>query len=302
MSCSSIWLGRLKAKVSSTISSLSTVNSVRAMSGTRRPISAKPKSFWVTSRCTISCRVWKLRCLGIPSSFVDLKTFSQRLAGIHSDHRRIARGAARVAFFLLLGKAAGALKEMAVAYRYGVSDEVDAYQFTMTMANWLPVTAVGALSVVLIPVLVRVNRDGATERRQFLGELHGMALLAAVALALLTFFAWPLVLRTLGQGLSPAVQDMTRQLVWGFAPVAALTLLAGVWAARLRARERHVNTLLDSVPAVSLLAWVMLAGASPGVAPLLWGTLAGFAIQAAWLAWLAARADGMWVRPSWGMH
>ncbi len=231
-----------------------------------------------------------------------MKRIIARLGGIHSDHRRIARGAARVAFFLLLGKAAGALKEMAVAYRYGVSDEVDAYQFTMTMANWLPVTAVGALSVVLIPVLVRVNRDGATERRQFLGELHGMALLAAVALALLTFFAWPLVLRTLGQGLSPAVQDMTRQLVWGFAPVAALTLLAGVWAARLRARERHVNTLLDSVPAVSLLAWVMLAGASPGVAPLLWGTLAGFAIQAAWLAWLAARADGMWVRPSWGMH
>src|SRR5690606_13425332 len=105
--------------------------------------------------------------------------------------------------------------------------------------------------------------------------------------------------RTLGQGLSPAVQAMTRELVWGFAPVAALTLLAGIWAARLRARERHVNTLLDSVPAVSLLAWVMLAGVSPGVGPLLWGTLAGFAVQAVWLAWLAARSDGLWARPSW---
>ena len=79
----------------------------------------------------------------------------RRLAGLHADHRRIALGAARVAFFLLMGKAVGAVKEMAVAYRYGVSDAVDAYQFTLTIANWLPVTLVGACSVVLIPALVR---------------------------------------------------------------------------------------------------------------------------------------------------
>lgn len=60
----------------------------------------------------------------------------------------------RVAAFLLLGKVFGAFKEMAVAWRYGISDVVDAYQFTLVMASWLPVTIVGALSVVLIPVLV----------------------------------------------------------------------------------------------------------------------------------------------------
>jgi hypothetical protein len=86
-----------------------------------------------------------------------LKTLKQRLSGLHSDHRRIAQGAMRVAFFLLLGKAAGAFKEMAVAYRYGVSDVVDAYQFTMVMANWLPDTIVGVLSVDLIAVLVRTR-------------------------------------------------------------------------------------------------------------------------------------------------
>ena len=53
---------------------------------------------------------------------------------------------------------------MAVAYRYGVSDAVDAYQFTMTMATWLPVTIVGVLSVVLIPVLVRLRRAERAER------------------------------------------------------------------------------------------------------------------------------------------
>src|SRR5690606_14033901 len=73
----------------------------------------------------------------------------------------------------------------------------------------------------------------------------------------------------------------------------------GISGARLRSHERHVNTLLDSMPAVATLAWVMLAAVSADdVRPLLWGTLVGYLIQAVWLAWLAARADGgLWGAP-----
>lgn len=204
-----------------------------------------------------------------------------------------------MAVFLVLGKAAGALKEMAVAYRYGISDAVDAYQFTMTMTNWLPVTLVGTLSVVLIPVLVRLRRAPAHERDRFVRELQGLALVMAVALAALTALAWPWVLRWLGGGLSAQVAGMTRELLLAFVPASALLLVAGISAARLRAHERHVNTLLDSVPAVAILAWVMLAAApADDVGPLLWGTLVGYALQVAWLAWLAARADGgLWGAP-----
>ncbi|MDQ1763182.1 lipid II flippase MurJ [Achromobacter aegrifaciens] len=227
-----------------------------------------------------------------------MKALVRKLGSIHPDHQRIFKGAFRVAVFLLLGKAAGAIKEMAVAYRYGVSDAVDAYQFTMTMATWLPVTIVGVLSVVLIPVLVRLRRADVAERNLFIRELQGWVAAAGIALALLTWFAWPQVVGVLGQGLSARVGDMTGQLLVAFAPVSALLLVAGISAARLRAQERHVNTLLDSVPAVATLAWVMLAASADGVGPLLWGTLVGYAIQTVWLAWLAARADGgFWGAP-----
>ena len=129
-----------------------------------------------------------------------------------------------MAVFLLLGKAAGAIKEMAVAYRYGVSDAVDAYQFSMTMATWLPVTIVGVLSVVLIPVLVRLRRAEDAEREQFIRELQGWVAAAGIALAALTWFAWPQVVGALGQGLSARVRDMTGELLLAFAPVAALLL------------------------------------------------------------------------------
>src|SRR5690606_463868 len=58
---------------------------------------------------------------------------------------------------------------------------------------------------------------------------------------------------------------------------------------------------LDSVPAVVILIWVLLAATVDDIGPLLWGTLVGYVIQSAWLWWLASRADGMWGRPRLGL-
>lgn len=203
----------------------------------------------------------------------------------------------RVAFFLLLGKGVGAFKEMAVAYRYGVSDAVDAYQFTMVMANWLPLTLVGALAIVLIPVLVRTRHQDRPLRARFLGELQAWTLCIGVVMAGMLYVAWPWVLDWAGAGLSAQSRRMSADLMFAFAPAALLTLMTGISAARLRAHERHINTLLDSVPAVVILTWVLLAGSVNTIGPLLWGTLLGYAIQSVWLLRLAARADGMWGRP-----
>ncbi len=226
-----------------------------------------------------------------------LASLKARLAGLHADHRRIALGASRVALFLLMGKAVGALKEMAVAWRYGVSDVVDAYQFTLTLANWLPLTLVGACSVVLIPALVRSRQGGSASHARFLGELQAWAWLLGAVVAGGLALAWPLVLRVAGQGLSPAVRDMSLLLILGFAPAALFTIWTGLSAARLRAHERHINTLLDSVPALMILIWVLAAPPGAGVLPLLWGTLLGYALQSVLQMRLARRADAVPVRP-----
>ena len=176
----------------------------------------------------------------------------------------------RVAFFLLLGKFVGAFKEMAVAYRYGISEVVDAYQFTLTMAGWLPVTAIGVLSVVLIPVLVKLKRRSSEERQLFVRELLGITLVAGAALAVVLYFVWPWVLGWVGTDLTTNTRAMSQELMLAFAPVAFLTLVAGVSSARLRAHERHINTLLDSIPALVILGWVLLAATAADVGPLRW--------------------------------
>src|SRR5690606_24521942 len=212
---------------------------------------------------------------------------------------RIARGAMRVAFFLLIGKMAGALKEMAVAHRYGVSEVVDAYQFTMTMANWLPITIVGAFSIVLIPVLVKTRYAPDSERVQFIRELQGWVLAIGVVTGVLTWLLWPYVLEYAGGNLSAATRAHSTELIWAFAPAALLTLLIGVSTSRLRSHERHVNTLLESVPALMILIWILITPGDVSVMPLLLGTLVGYAIQAVWLQILSRKADdGIWGVPS----
>lgn len=218
---------------------------------------------------------------------------ARALLRLQSDHERIARGALRVAFFLLIGKVAGAFKEMAVAYRYGVSDVVDAYQFTLTLAGWLPLTLVGAFSVVLIPALVRSRQADAGTHGRFLGELQAWAWLLGGLIGVVLALGWPVVLAVAGGDLAPDVRTMSHQLMLAFAPAALFLIWTGLSAARLRAHERHVNTLLDSVPALAILVAVLLARPGSGIWPLLWGALAGYCAQALLLAALARRADAV---------
>lgn len=223
----------------------------------------------------------------------------QRLAALHPDHKRIVRGAAWVSLFVLLGKLAGAVKEMAVAYRYGVSGVVDAYQLAFTVVTWIPGTLVSVIGVVLIPILVRLRQRDAADRALFLEEMHGTVLMLGGLFTLASVFLGPLALAHLASNLSEETRQMARQLIFGMAPVALLTLAIKLFAARLQAQEKQVNTLLESVPAAAICCFVLLWPKGTEIAPLLWGVLLGFFVQTVWLAYLARQADGQSIRPRW---
>jgi peptidoglycan biosynthesis protein MviN/MurJ (putative lipid II flippase) len=224
---------------------------------------------------------------------------SQRLAALHPDHKRIARGAVWVSLFVLLGKLAGATKEMAVAYRYGVSGVVDAYQLAFTVVTWMPGTLVSVIGMVVIPILVRLRQRDAADRALFLEEMHGTLLLLGGLFMLVSVFLGPLALTHLAANLMEETRQMAQQLIYGIAPVAMLTLAIRFFAARLQAEERQINTLLESVPAAAICGFVLFWPKGAVIAPLLWGVLLGYVVQTAWLAYLARRADGQSARPRW---
>jgi putative peptidoglycan lipid II flippase len=223
----------------------------------------------------------------------QLAQWRMRLRQAHPDHLRIARGLMRVSAFVLLGKCAGALKEMVVAYQYGVSNVVDAYQFTVTLVTWLPGTILTVLSAVLIPVFVNLRAESREHQAEFIGELEGAALLTGAITGLGLCLLWPVVMHTMGGKLPEATREMCRQMMLGMLPSGILMLTAGIYAAQLQARERHINTLLEGVPATAILLSVLIAGKSNSIVPLVFGTIFGFVVQALWLRSLTTKEYGV---------
>ena len=96
-----------------------------------------------------------------------------RLAKFHPDHQAIARGMVLVVLFVFFGKLAGAAKEVAIAWRYGVSEEVDAYLLVLNLVSWPVGVWFSVLTVVLVHgafadasswngVIERLQREGHT--------------------------------------------------------------------------------------------------------------------------------------------
>lgn len=193
-----------------------------------------------------------------------------------------------IALFVLLGSVVRAVREMAIAYRYGVSAEVDAYLFVFNLVNWPVGVWFSVLTVVLVPLAARMRQGAAPQLPRFRSELLGLALVLAFALGILGWLGLPLVLRSSWAGLPGATQTIATGMAGTLTLTASLGVVISVLSAWMLAAGRHANTLLEGVPALAVLV-ALVAFPGGGVEPLVWGTLAGFGFHLSSLAISLAR-------------
>lgn len=193
-----------------------------------------------------------------------------------------------MSLFVFLGSIARVAKEVAIAYRYGVGVEVDAYLFVFNLVVWPVGIWFSVLTVVLVPLAARIQQDASVELPRFRAELLGLTLLLGVALALLVWLLLPVLLRSSWTGLPEATSIIATNMVPMLALLAPLGLLISLFSTWMLAAGRHANTLLESVPALVVLV-ALLVFSGGGAEPLVWGTLAGFAFHLACLATPLAR-------------
>lgn len=208
------------------------------------------------------------------SAFLQpLRALGAQLHAAAPDHAAILKGMLTVAAFVFVGKLASAIKEMAVAYRYGLGAEVDAYQFLYTVIGWPLGVWASVLTAVLVPLAVRLRHQHG-ELARFRSELLGLVIVAGLLLAGL---AW-LVLHTLFQlgqsGLPPRLAGLAGAALPGLILLLPLGMLTALQSAWMLAAERHVNTLLECIPPLSIATLVM-ALPGGGMRALVWGTVAG---------------------------
>jgi peptidoglycan biosynthesis protein MviN/MurJ (putative lipid II flippase) len=216
------------------------------------------------------------------------KTYSAIKSGMGRADSRIFSGTMRAIVFILLAKMAGAAKEVVVAAIYGRSVDVDAYLLVFRLYD-LPVTVwTGMLAATFLPLFFRAA-DRADDFITFRRELLGLALLGGGCVALAAALGVPAILHFQSFGLT----DAARQLAAGMAAPMALTvplgLVSGIAFTRLMAAERQIGSLMEGVPALILLA-TLLVFPFGGGGPLAWGTVAGYAAAA--VALLLVRIPG----------
>ncbi|MGD0961200.1 MAG: hypothetical protein ABSB19_15445, partial [Methylomonas sp.] len=112
-----------------------------------------------------------------------------------------------IAGFVFLGKLAGAAKEMAIAYRYGVSEKVDAYLFILNLINWPISVWISILTTTLVPLAARIRKNSPAELPRFRGELFAFSMVFGVNLSLIAWFGLPVLLRSSWTGLSASATE-----------------------------------------------------------------------------------------------
>lgn len=215
------------------------------------------------------------KLLALHPSMKLIRAIQARLLTAHPDHLAIARSMAWVAVFVLLGSVARAAKEIVIAYRYGVSATVDAYLFVFNLVAWPVGVWFSVLTVVLVPLAARIRHGASEDLPRFRSELLGLTLLLGLALSFLGWLGLPLLLRSSWTGLPGATMTIASNMVPTLTMLAPLGVIISLFSAWMLAAGRHANTLLESVPALTILV-ALLAFPGGGAEPLVWGTLAGF--------------------------
>ncbi|MGO0123582.1 murein biosynthesis integral membrane protein MurJ [Desulfothermobacter acidiphilus] len=219
--------------------------------------------------------------------------------------RLVFKATLLIAFFSLLARLLGFLRDVVIAHLYGASAATDAYLVAFTVPNVLLAIVTGALATVVVPVFAEYAAD---ERREEGWRVFNWVFnLVTLALLLTWLVSYPLASRLvfwLAPGLPPETMELAIKLTRIMLPV----LLFFGWA-------NYFNGLLNAnqifgLPAASvavnnavIIVAALTLGAVFGIEGLAWGTVLGMVaaaliqIPALWRLGFRWRPELNWRHP-----
>jgi peptidoglycan biosynthesis protein MviN/MurJ (putative lipid II flippase) len=213
-----------------------------------------------------------------------------------TSHRLILKGMVWVTAFVLLAKLAGAAKEVALAASFGVGPVVDAYALVFNTVMWPVALCMSALTTVLVPLEARLGAEAPEQRARFRRELLGATLVLA---ALVGALMWAVLPWLLARSAGPVVRELASEMSPVLVLSAALALVTTLFSVWIMAGGRYANTVLEGVPALVLMAVLLLAPAAQ-TRWLVLGTLGGIGVHLLLLVLLQPRmAEGRWPTLRW---
>ncbi|MFN7930691.1 MAG: lipid II flippase MurJ [Blastocatellia bacterium] len=174
-----------------------------------------------------------------------------------SINRRIFQAAIVIATVTAGVKVAALTKEMVVAWRFGIGDELDAFNVAQNIPFLLISIAGTSFQTAFIPTYIQVQRREGTLAAQ---QLFASSLLAVggifIALLAVILLAAPLYLPALARGFTAEKRTLTFQLLCLITPTIFLTGMSNFWGAVLNVR--NVFAPVAAIPLATILVTVLL--------------------------------------------
>jgi putative peptidoglycan lipid II flippase len=208
-----------------------------------------------------------------------------------SDGQQVVRNAFVIGVLLLAAKFFAALREVVIAWRYGVSGIADAFNIAFTVVTWAPQLLVSIMIISLVPHLVASSTTPGY--RRLVSEMNAAALGGALAIFLATLIAGPWIATEIAGGLGAATVEASGEMTLIMAPFALFLVLCGYFGVRLQARQRFSYTFLEAMPPLLLSAFVIGLGSAGNYRALAFGILTGGLVQFALLLRLVHRDEGI---------
>ncbi|MCL1467420.1 murein biosynthesis integral membrane protein MurJ [Argonema galeatum] len=173
-----------------------------------------------------------------------------------STNRQILAATLTVGIGLGFAKLVSILKELVVAWNFGISDSLDAFLMAFVLPSFISNVIAGSFNAALIPTYIQVREKEGKEAAQklFSGAIiWSCGLLAITSLVMLT--TAPLYLPKIASGFDHEKLDLTYKLLWMLAPSIMFSGILTVWAAVLNAGERFALAAVAETltPAMTIL-------------------------------------------------
>lgn len=210
------------------------------------------------------------------------------LGRVQRNH--IGRATVVITALSLLAKAIAAVREVAVARRFGVGPDVDAFVFAFTVASTAASVLGGGIATSVVPAIIAVKKvDGVESARRLAGRVLNLFIPAATALALLLTASAPVLALAFSDdvGGRPVASKLIVLLA---APAILGGALSHYLSALLNANRYFAAAALS--PSAIPISMLLLLIASPDlrdVSGLAVAAAAGFVFQLVLLAWISSR-------------
>jgi len=217
-----------------------------------------------------------------------------------SVNRRIFAALITVGSLSLGVKAIATLKEVIVAQRFGVSDEMDAFLIAYVLPSFAITAVAGSFNAALIPTYVQVReQQGALEAQRLLSSVMVWSTTLLILVSIVLGVAASQVMGLLAHGFSAEKLLLTRSLFVVLLPILPLTGVATIGAAVLNAGERFAfAAVIPVITPIAIVISVYWSSGKVGVYAIAFAILVAAVLECALLVRSLA-LQGVSLMPRW---